>query len=264
MKTLFPSAFNELKNIVYINLSGNKIKELPAGLFDKVETIEELDLSNNHLSVLPKQIFNKTALAILHLKFNDFTGTLDFVTKDLQKLDLSYNKIALINGQMFRNMEGINNLILKGNGIKRIHQNAFNAMKNLRHIDLSFNEIDQISAMTFFRNSELGVIRLNDNGRLRTLPNEGFESAFGSFNTYYLDVSNCDLEELSEKTFITMPQLTRLNLAWNNIKYINKNLFSPLIKLKELDISNNLFSEMDPKTFWNNQDIDKVSDFNSL
>lgn len=258
MQTLFHTAFKELRNIVYINLSGNKIKHLPAGLFDKVETIEELDLSNNHLSVLPKQIFNKTALAILHLKHNDFTGSLDFVTKDLQKLDLSYNKIGLINGQMFRNMEGINNLILKGNGIKRIHPNAFNAMKNLRHIDLSFNDFDQISSMTFFRNSELGVIRLNDNGRLKALPNEGFDSSFGSFNTYYLDVSNCDLSQLNEKTFRTMPQLTKLNLAWNNIKNINKNLFGPLIKLKDLDISNNLFAEMDPKIFWNNQDLEKV------
>jgi Leucine-rich repeat (LRR) protein len=259
MGSLLPTAFNELKNIVYINLSGNKLEKLPSSLFNKVETIEELDLSNNKLSSLPKLIFNKTSLAILHLKHNDFTGSLEFVTKDVQKLDLSYNKIANINGQMFKHMEGMINLILKGNGIKRIHQNAFIGMKNLRHIDLSFNDLDQISSMTFFKNSFLDVIRLNNNGRLKSLPNEGFESAQGSFNTYNLDISNCDISELNENTFRTMPQLTRLYMNWNNIASIGKNLFSPLVKLKELDISNNLFQTLDPETFWNNQDLDKLN-----
>ena len=97
MQEFLPTAFTQLKNIIYINLSGNKLKTLPIGLFDKADTIEELDLSYNKIASLPKNIFNRTSLGILHLKHNEIVSSVDFVTKDVQKLDLSYNKITNVN-----------------------------------------------------------------------------------------------------------------------------------------------------------------------
>lgn len=259
MQEFLPTAFTQLKSIIYINLSGNKLKTLPIGLFDKADTIEELDLSYNKIASLPKNIFNRTSLGILHLKHNEIVSSVDFVTKDVQKLDLSYNKIINVNNQMFKGMENINNLNMKGNKIRKIHPAAFVTLKNLRHIDLSFNDLDQISSLTFLKNSDLDVIRINDNTRLKTLPNDGFESSAGSLNTYLFDASNCDLDDISEKAFYTMPHLTQLLLSNNNIQKIHKNLFSPLVKLMELDLSSNALTQLDIQTFWNNQDLHKVN-----
>ena len=225
MQEFLPTAFSQMKNIIYINLAGNKLTTLPQGLFDKTDTIEELDLSYNSITTLPEQLFNKTSLAILHLKYNEIVSNLDFVPKDVQKLDLSFNKISELNNVMFRGIENLGNLILKNNKIKRLHPAAFVTIKNLRHIDLSFNDLDQISSLTFLKNPDLEVIRISDNIRLKALPYEGFESSKKSFHVYLFDASNCDLSNLGENTFKTMPFITRLNLSGNNIETMPKNLF---------------------------------------
>lgn len=260
MQEFLPSAFSQMKNIIYINLAGNQLTTLPEGLFDKTDTIEELDLSYNKIATLPKNIFNKTSLAILHLKYNEIVSNLQFVTKDVQKLDVSYNKITTVNNQMFKNMENLSFLSLKGNKIKRIVPGAFIALKMLRHIDLSFNDLDQLNSVTFLKNADLEVIRINDNTRLKSLPAEGFEASEKSFHVFLFDASNCDISGgLNEKTFKTMPHITRLYLGGNNIEVIPKTLFSPLLRLMELDLSNNLISALEPQVFANNQDLQKLN-----
>lgn len=259
LKKLLPTAFNRLESVVYINLANNGLKSLPPGIFDQIENIEELDLSWNNISSLPKNIFNRTALAILNLKYNNFESKLDFVTDDIQKLDLSYNNITVVSNTMFAKMTGLTNLILRGNSIKKIHQLAFFPLKNLRQIDLSSNNLEQVSSQLFMGNRDLDVIRLNDNERLKKLPLEGFESETGKFDVYLFDASNCDLNELGDKTFARMPKLTTLNLAWNNIDNLSKDFFSTVSSLIELDLSNNVLSNLNSQIFLNNRNLKKVS-----
>lgn len=240
-------------------MAGNSLRTLPSQLFQKVNTIEELDLSNNNIITLPETIFNATSLAILHLKNNEVFGSVDFLTEDIQRVDLSYCKITEINNMMFKGLVNLNHLVLKGNEIKKIHPAAFHTLKNLRHIDLSFNNLDQVSSLMFLKNTDLDVIKLNDNRRLKKLPSEGFELSSGSFKTYLLDVSNCDIETLSINTFATMPELRILNLAWNNIQHLNKGVFRFLNKLIDLDLSNNMLEEVPEMLFLHSKNLNKVS-----
>lgn len=256
---LNPNAFSHLSNIVFINLSQNNLQKIPEKVFDNLETIEELDLSYNMLKTLPPAIFNRTALAILRLKGNNISGDLHFGNADLQQLDLSHNNIKHIHHGMFDKMEGLTNLILKANVITKIQPDSFLTLKNLRHIDLSVNEIDQVSSLLFYKNSELDVIRLNDNPRLTQLPTDGFQSYNGYFTVYYLDISNCAIGALGHKTFSTMPRLATLKLAWNNINNLERDTFVALTMLNDLDLSNNLIVKMDELMFMRNNDLTKLN-----
>lgn len=256
---LSPTAFSKLSNIVYINLSQNNLQKIPEKVFDTVENLEELDLSYNSLTELPTTIFNRTTLSILHLKYNSFTEDLHFGNKELQQLDLSFNSIIRVHHRMFEKMPGLTNLNLKGNGITKIQPDSFLTLKNLRHIDLSMNELDQVSSMLFLKNSELDVIRLNDNPRLSQLPTDGFLSYNGYFTVYYLDLSNCAVGALGHKTFSTMPHLTILKLAWNNINNLPNDTFVSLNKLIDLDLSNNLIAKLDDMVFKENSELTKLN-----
>lgn len=258
LRNMLPTAFNRLENIVFINLANNDLQSLPPNLFDKVTNIEELDLSSNKISNLPKDIFQNTSLAILTLKYNKITSKLDFATSEIQKLDLSFNNISNIDNMMFNKLTGLTTLILKGNGIKKIHQASFFELKNLRQIDLSYNDLEQVSSTLFLANKELDIIRLNDNNRLKSLPLEGFSCESGNFNIYLFDLQNCDISELGDDTFKNMPRMTSLNLAWNNIDTLNKEFFKNMSKLIELNLSNNVISELDNLTFLHIRNLKKV------
>lgn len=129
----------------------------------------------------------------------------------------------------------------------------------MTHIDLSFNDLEQVSSLMFLTNMDLDVIRINDNPRLKKLPLEGFECEKGTFSVYYFDASNCDLSELGDATFASMPELTTLNLSWNNVENLGKNIFSYSKKLIELDLSNNLLSQLEDLIFLRNLALRKVS-----
>lgn len=259
LQRLSPTAFDRLENIVFINLSNNQIQTLPERIFQRVKNIEELDLSANNITNLPEQIFANTTLSILNLRYNRIELQLDFATSEIQRLDLSFNNITVIASTMFENMTGLTSLILKGNGITKIHSDAFAQLRLLRQVDLSFNELEQVSGKLFSTNKDLDVIRLNDNYRLKSLPLEGFASNFDRFNVYLFDLSNCDISELSDDTFKKMPQMKILNLSWNNFDTVTTELFRTMPSLIELNLSNNIISEIGNLTFLFNLGLKKVN-----
>lgn len=259
IKELLPTAFGKLPNIVFISLAENMLTTLPHNIFHSLATLEELDLSSNSIENLPRHIFDNTSLSILNMRYNEMSGRPAFVAPELQKLDLSYNKLTTINDMMFTDMPNLNNLVLKGNAIRKVHHAAFAPLADLRHVDVSFNDLEQVSSLLFLENAYLETVRLNDNSRLKRLPMEGFESASKEFNVYLMDVSNCDLSELGEKTFQTMPKLTILNLSWNNIESLGVGVFVYLTKLTKLDLSNNLINELSDMLLLHNRNLKKVS-----
>lgn len=247
-------------NLIYINLSENKLTTLPKDVFQKNTFIEELNLSFNSIDFLPSDIFKGISnMAILNLNYNEFSSAPNFYAPDLQRLYFAYNKIRIIDNFMFKSFESLDHLDLHGNGIQKIQVNAFIALKELKEIDLSFNDLTAIKSTLFLGNDKLDSIKLNDNPRLNKLPIDGFLSYSNLAKSFYhFDVSNCDISEINEGTFISMPALSTLNLSGNNLRVIRKNVFTPLTKLVDLDLSFNAIEFIDNAAFSNNRNLRKL------
>lgn len=260
LKEILPTAFVNMENVIYINLAENKLTTLPKNVFRNNTFIEELNLSFNSIDFLPADIFSGMVnLAILNLNYNEFSSAPNFFAPDLQRLYFAYNKIRVIDNFMFKSFKNLIHLDLHGNGVQKIQINVFSELGDLKEIDLSFNDLTNIKPTIFLANDKLDSVKLNDNPRLNKLPIDGFLS-FSNLarSLYHFDVSNCDISEISEGTFISIPALITLNLSGNNLRVIHKNVFTYLSKLVDLDLSCNAIEFIDNAAFSNNINLRKL------
>ena len=76
------SSLRNLTHLQSLNLSQNKLEELPAGLFDGLG-LTLIDLSHNNLTVLDAQLFDLENLTTLDLRGNRLTES---IRQDLARL----------------------------------------------------------------------------------------------------------------------------------------------------------------------------------
>jgi Leucine-rich repeat (LRR) protein len=87
-------AFPTLKQLTWLVLDGNAIKQLPENM-GSLKQLVHLSLSRNQLKTLPKALFQLTHLEILHLNQNQLTKFPTEIKqlKDLKYLNLAYNQL---------------------------------------------------------------------------------------------------------------------------------------------------------------------------
>lgn len=121
-----------------LDLSNNKIKQLPTQLFTKTQILKTLNLSNNKIEFIPDEISLLIKLETVNLSENL-----------LQALPLSISQL--------KNLKQIN---LSKNNFKSIPK-ELGQIKLLDHLDLSGNRIDKIE--DYIENLSCIEINLNEN-----------------------------------------------------------------------------------------------------
>lgn len=89
--------------------------------------------------------------------------------KNLQMLDLSFNKLKSLGAKDFNGLDNLTGLNLSFCQIKHVDSNAFNSTPSLSEIYLQSNKISNLGSKTFYKLKNLRVLNLEKN-RLRTLP----------------------------------------------------------------------------------------------
>ena len=95
--------------------------------------------------------------------------------KSLRKLDMSYNKINIINRNCFISLLSLNILYLKNNKIACVKSKDFYNLRNLNILDLSHNKIKILSADIFNGLHDIKAINLSLNLIMAICP-EAFSS----------------------------------------------------------------------------------------
>lgn len=155
LKQIQSNLFENSYNLDTLLISGNQLKEFnlnhrnPATLLQLdnnqlksliINGTKNIKAENNNISVITSYTpMTLEKLLLSNNSINNIKYIQDFI--NLISLDLSYNKIGLINVTTFDKLKRLKVLILRNTGIRGITFGTFSKQTNLEILDLSYNNL---------------------------------------------------------------------------------------------------------------------------
>ena len=172
----------------------------------------------------------------------------------LKKLDLSKNKINIIQKETFNGLAKLEFLDLSSNEIEKVEDSVFGYLLGLKELDLNYNKISKLGGNIFVGPGQLSILNLAGNELSLT------EKSFQYLNILStLDLSGTNISAIPDRSFSHLPSLRKLRLDKNQIIQINEDTFTGLKQLQTLSISwNAKLREIDSKAFQQNQQLSKI------
>lgn len=212
-------ALVQLKDLIELNLSGNKMKTLSSNSLEGLRSLQILDLSDNLIDKVPfESLIALRKLRKIYLSSNriqtlDENGVHDL--PNLEHLDLSRNMLINLGGtNFFTGLTALKSLDLSYNLLNKMatfDDNVFNGLSKLEILDLSDNQLESIS-------STLLAPLIN----LRKL---------------FLDYNK--LTTLSDDVISKLSNLDELSLAFNLVKILPPNIASKMTNLRLINLHGN-------------------------
>ncbi|XP_052861605.1 chaoptin-like [Anopheles cruzii] len=245
LHTLHGNTFAPLRELRCLDLGSNFLTTLPRRLLTSNRKLEELHLQRNGLESLSEDAFVGLALLDrLDLDENQLTnlagGTfrdqarfarLNLEINQLQLLDLSMlktpevllqnNRLRVLNVTRTVTESIVQNLMLYGNEITSIDQEAFQGLALLEALYLDHNRITELPALLFRFNEQLHHVTISHN-RLTVLKTNTFA---GLARLHSVDLSHNALTTIEVATFHGSP-VRYLNLNGNHLKALDERILS--------------------------------------
>eukprot|EP00438_Fugacium_kawagutii_P027129 Skav225192 [mRNA] locus=scaffold3065:104098:108644:+ [translate_table: standard] len=229
-----------------LDLSGNKLQELPPKVFDGLR-LNQLRLQDNDLTLLHPESFQGIKFAVHRLYGIPLTI-----------LDLSRNKLQELPPKVFAGVK-VKRLHIQNNSLTSLHPESFRGFTSSSGwyafiLDLSGNKLQELPPNVF---AGVKVITLRiQNNELTQLHPESFRglSFYNSFTMGTLDLSRNKLQELPPKVFDGL-FLEQLLLQNNDLTLLRPESFQGIIFESSewvksiLDLSGNKLQELPPKVF---------------
>lgn len=250
IENISEGGFNGLENTLeYLDLEHNLLKEFPKAM-ETLNRLRYLYLTSNEISemdVVP------STMRVLSLAANNFTSvpsaSLQACT-DLSYLNIGYNKIAEIDENCFVDWgEQLQTLLLRNNKITRLNYGSFNGLESIKEISLSFNDIHYVYPNVFENISRtLKILELSFGIYRDDFPTEQFKCLT---ELMWLGLDNNNLKVISDESLTTLKELTYINLAFNRIMVLPRNIFIAEVhkSLAEVDLSYNTIATIYTNTF---------------
>ncbi|CAF2558412.1 unnamed protein product [Rotaria sp. Silwood2] len=211
--------FQEMK---YIIMHDNFIEEIKSNIFSNMINLVSIDLSNNRIKQISVDAFIGLSLIDLELS-NNLLTSLETITNDntktsfLYPLNQSLALLSLSNNQIedlysLKEMLNLDNITICCNKIKKLDKFSFGKANRLESIDLSYNQIEFIHSLAF---NETIINYLN-------LAGNPF-SSFDQTNSFLYNIAS------------TISSLSFSNCS--NLFEINWFIITKLEKLYNLDLS---------------------------
>lgn len=207
-----------------LDLSHNNVQSLLNSPSNALPS--NLDLSNKFIETIDENAFNRYELISLNLSSNFITKIQNLNLGSLKSLDISNNKISVI-----ENLENLTKLQVLNLQCNRIHSLfLLNPLNFLLSLDLSYNPIFDFPYSNIFPN--LTSLTLD----------YCYIDSFQSINTFKnLKRLSLSHNKITEDIVLELPLLEYLNVSYNKISTLQA--FVNLVSLTFLDISYNSISD---------------------
>jgi len=129
-------------DIKTLDVSGNKIQEIPEGTFDKYINLQDLILKNNLLEKIPPACL---------------------LIKNLRNLQLGSNNISRLDVGTLQSVPSLTNLGLEKNKIELLSGDIFNTDNKLAILNLAYNHLTSVAEDSFKELAHLQILELNNN-----------------------------------------------------------------------------------------------------
>ena len=231
---IFPNTLNQLYHIDFLSLDGN----------DAIPP-EQLQLALDDLSISSLEMLSLSKMNItdIHPYFNKSQH------RNLVKLILSHNKIRHIRDRTFYYLVKLRLLDISHNYLKTL--NNLDGLSNLQYLYLSHNELTSISETLLEELTLLKVLDLSHN-LLVNIDDTPFQTLFDLQSLY---LGSNDLTSFAITT--GFENLETLSLQSNRLQSMLS--VGMLMKLKNLDLSDNEIAFLGPSTFSQGQSLKAVN-----
>ncbi|XP_055639458.1 slit homolog 1 protein-like [Toxorhynchites rutilus septentrionalis] len=230
-------------HLTHLDLSNNSLTVITALERARFNSLQSIDLSNNNLKIVSIQLLNVLQNASVvriegcEIYSWDHGGELGW-----KVLHLGWNKLTAILAGTFSNLRQLEALYLNNNNIRVIDPQAFDDLVRLERLDISYNEITNLDANMHL---PLGLQMINVAGNgMELWPFEKIPSTLRileiqdnhlpdlsigqSVNVLILNASSNRFESFFGGSF---PELTELDLSFNALTGIPRNLGKQLVSL---------------------------------
>ena len=174
------------QNLAHVSFEGNYLAKITPGELDQPFLIS-LVLSHNHLQQLEPGLFEKC--------------------ENLNFLDVSFNKIQVLQAETFSGLHNLKHLSILANfDIFHIEPGAFHGMTSVHSLDLRSMSIESLADDVFAGLATLGDLNLSDNA-IGQLGSHAFR---GLHRLKSLDLTGNPRNTLTYDTFVPLRELSRL------------------------------------------------------
>ena len=231
--------FSDLKSLIELNLSNNKINSVPTGIFDGLESLKKLNLNNNPIQALPENMFYKIKklqkFSFVNFKLHNSTSlslpSTMFQNLPIKKIHFEKVKIEKLPDHFLRECSHLDTLIVKSCLIEILPIDLFEDSKDVQKIDFSRNNIAMLPLSIFKGLLKLQELNLHEN-RLAMLGPNQFQELI---SLSYIKLSQNHLNNISELKF--HEGIKEIDISNNHLQCQNS-LFSTQTRLKNLQIIN--------------------------
>jgi len=242
----FPAA--DLESLVYLDLSRNKLDEMPTNI-KAMKMLKKFLLSHNSITTLKPDLGEGQLIEEIDLSYNGLEGDILFdfqKIRMLRKLDLSHNDIKSLNITIVK-MEYLRELNLSHNKFVTLQR----LPKTITKLNVSSNpwKLDEPHYESHRNTYLLSIMTDLSTISHLSMSNCGLEEMPKVIQSYLdlkvVDLSENQISEIDGSVFNQFRYVSSLNLSNNKLASLPKQLRS-LQHLLDLNLSNNRLTEFSP------------------